>query len=64
MICTKEGCEGKLRVTNTYSQATSKFQRAVCVTCKRVHVVQCIVEPVVRKGDGAKARARKASRPF
>lgn len=60
MKCTKDGCSGKLRITNTWDNGASKHQRAVCPACKRVHALQTIVEAVAKRGDGARARASLA----
>lgn len=61
MNCTKTGCPGRLRVTHTYSVKSAKYQRAECDDCKRVHTLQTLAEPVQQRGDGAKARARRAA---
>jgi len=61
MNCTKSGCAGQLRVTHTYTVTTTKYQRAECQLCRRVHTLQTVAEPVAARGDGAKARARRAA---
>jgi hypothetical protein len=57
VICSR--CQGKLRVSHTYSQQGAKFQRAVCELCGQVHCVTSFIriEPVTRVGQGAEGRA-------
>jgi len=62
MICTQEGCKGVLKVTHTYSQHYSKFQRAVCELCRQVHCVTSFVQPVTREGEGAANKAQSVKR--
>ncbi len=62
MNCTKSGCTGRLRITNTYTVKSAKFQRAECPVCRRIHTLQTIAQPVAARGDGAKARARRAAK--
>lgn len=62
MNCTKTGCAGRLRITHTYTVRSSKYQRAECEVCKSVHTLQTVAEPVAARGDGAKARARRAAK--
>jgi hypothetical protein len=60
MKCSKPGCDGDLKVSHTYSEGAAKYQRGVCERCKQVHCLLTIAEPVERRGDGARARARRA----
>ena len=62
MICTQPGCKGVLKITHTYSQPASKFQRAVCELCRQVHCVTSFVQPVTREGEGAANKARSVQR--
>ena len=62
MNCTKEGCQGRLRITHTYTAETSKYQRAVCDKCRRVHNLHTIAQPVTGRGEGAKASAGRAKK--
>lgn len=62
MICSIPGCKGTLKVTHTYSQAASKFQRAVCEICRQVHCVTSFVQPVTREGEGAANKAQSVKR--
>lgn len=61
MNCTKPNCVGKLRITHTYTEKSSKYQRAVCDRCGRVHTLQTVAVQAAH-GDGAKARARRAAK--
>lgn len=60
MDCTKMNCPGKLRVTHTYTVRSSKYQRAECEACGRVHTLQTVALAVGARGDGAKAKAARA----
>ncbi len=62
MNCTKSNCAGKLRITHTYTVRSSKYQRAECEACGAVHTLQTVAQPVAARGDGAKARARRAAK--
>ncbi len=62
MNCTKPSCTGRLRVTHTYTEKSSKYQRAVCDRCGRVHTLSTVAAVVAARGDGAKARARRAAK--
>lgn len=62
MNCTKNGCTGRLRITHTYTVRSSKYQRAECDLCSRVHTLQTVAEPTAARGDGARARAQRAKK--
>lgn len=59
MNCT--ACDGRLRVTHTYTLGIAKYQRAACEGCGKVHCLTTTAEPVQKRGDGARARARQHS---
>lgn len=61
MNCTKPACEGTLRITHTYTVRSSKYQRAECQACGRVHTLQTVAQPAEGRGHGAKALARRAA---
>lgn len=58
MKCQKTGCDGKLRVANTYTSpdGTVKTQRAVCRCCGSVHVLETHSRLATKRGTGAKAQ--------
>lgn len=62
MKCSKDQCQGRLKVTHTYDTGHTKHQRAHCSVCGQVHCLLTVAEPVTRKGDGANARAKRAER--
>jgi hypothetical protein len=53
-------CDQRLKVTHTYPAGQVRFQRAVCVPCGAVFRLDTKLEPVTKRGEGAKARARQA----
>ena len=53
-----EHCNGKLRVTHTYSSGDTKYQRAVCEDCRTPHCLTTTAVVATKRGDGARARAR------
>lgn len=60
----EQPCRGELRITNTYGLDDQKFQRAFCTTCKRVYSLETERRPVLKRGDGAKARAARRLAPL
>lgn len=60
MNCAQVNCRGTLRVTHTYTEASGKWQRAVCSDCGTVHRLDIEATVVTGRGDGAKAHAARA----
>lgn len=52
-------CRGRLGVKNTYSNSNSRTSRAVCERCGAVHTLVTKMQRVLKRGDGAKATARR-----
>lgn len=63
MNCPKPNCGGLLAVTHTYSAGPhGKVQRMQCCSCLKVVTAQTIiVDADPKRGQGAKALARKLS---
>jgi hypothetical protein len=61
MICTKPGCQGKIKITHTYVHGRGKYQRGVCLACARVYCLTTAMEEVTRRSQGARAKARGAA---
>lgn len=62
MMCAKQDCDGKLRVTHTYPHQLTKFQRAVCAECGGIHRIASEATLVTARGEGAKAHAARIQR--
>jgi len=55
----KCSCGDEIRVSHTYPGELRKQQRGVCQGCGKVYRLEVTAYPVRKRGDGARAVARK-----